>query len=166
MSEEYLHIPRIRSQKADNPTRIRQEQNSRVQNIEQEPMKYIALALIHLRNELAKLPRMIEDQSRPVDEYVAQEVLPATVTTPLLILPQWEVSEKITSIIIVGPPGNVTLQLGDRIWPLTIPAAGFIIMSPVAVLLSRSDLRQLTFGAPGIYMVELMGYCDTRNELV
>lgn len=157
---------KLRFNKTGEKVGIRQEQNSRVQDIEQQPLKYIALALVHLHNELAKLPRMIEDQSRPVDEYVAQEVLPATVNSPLLILPQWEVSEKITSIIVVGPSGLVTLQLGDRIWPLTIPAAGFIIMSPVAVLLSRSDLRQLTFATPGVYSVELMGYCDTRNELV
>jgi hypothetical protein len=153
-------------QKPGEQTHIRQEQNSRVPDIEQAPLKYIALALVHLRQELAKLPRMIEDQSRPVDEYVAQEVIAATVSSPLLILPQWEVSEKITSIVIIGPAGAVTLQLGDRIWPLTIPATGVIVISPVAVLLSRSDLRQLTFATPGVYSVELMGFCDTRNELV
>lgn len=134
-------------------------------DIETQPLKYIALALVHLRNSFAKLPRMIEDNSRPVDEYQTQSLAPESEVN-LNVLPQWEDSEIIRSIIITGPAGAMNLQLGDRNWNLVIPATGFIVMAPLWLLLDREDNRILSSATPGQYTLELMGHADTRGSLV
>lgn len=254
-----------------------------VQDIEQEPFKYVALALVHLKGKLEKIATIVEDRSRPLDVYQPQTIAPES--TPVITLqPAWEVPEKITSVIITGPAttalavpasggvsGNITspgagativnsapltglynitvtvwvsgtvgtadndniqlvfgatvinlsdvgtsvtpiqypfqlnpngngltvrtinagtvgsiyhaaitftpvnpsptspntmvLQLGDRVWNLTMPASGILTISPIAVMLNRSDLRQLTVTSPGEYTLELMGYADTRGNL-
>lgn len=155
------YVPR----RAKPPTVIRQPEPIGVTDIESQPQKYIALALVHLRNEMAKLAVQIEDRSRIVDEYQPQEITGEAFTT-ISIQPQWETEERITSIIITGPPGNVTVQLGDRIWPLTIPATGILVIAPIIVLLGRNDIRQITASTPGQYGLELSGYCDTRSLLI
>lgn len=130
-------------------------------DIEREPMKYVALALVHLRNQNANLAQQIADHSRPFDEY-----LPRTLTgdseTSINLQPTFESTERVESIIITGPPGNVSLQLGDRLWALTIPATGILVIAPVHITLERSDNRQLTAATPGQYSLELMGYVDER----
>lgn len=154
------YVPR----RAKPPTVIRQPLQPGVADIESQPQKYTALALVHLRNEMARLAVQIEDRSRPVDEYQPQEILGETETT-ITVQPQFETEERITSIIVVGPAGAVTLQLGDRIWPLTIPATGVIVIAPILLFLSRSDNRILTAATPGQYSLELMGFADTRGLL-
>lgn len=128
-------------------------------------MKYVALGLTHLHNELSGLARMIEDRARPVDEYQPQELVGETESV-LTVSPQWETNERITSILITGPPGSVTIQLGDRIWPLAIPASGFLLIAPVSIFLGRDDTRTLTAATPGQYSLELSGYADTRGQLI
>lgn len=265
------------SQGSDGQVHIRNVSQIGVQDIEQEPMKYIALALVHLKSKLEKIATIVEDRSRPLDVYQPQTV--ATENNPVITLqPAWEVPEKITSVIITGPAtsstaaasggnaGNVTspaagatvvstgaltglynvtvtvyvsgtvgagdndnmqlvfgstvinladtttpitvpfqvnpggnglsvkvvnlgtvgsvyhasitfvpaspnpattmtLQLGDRVWNLTMPPSGILTVSPIAVMLQRSDLRQLTVSTSGEYTLELMGYADTRGNL-
>jgi hypothetical protein len=146
-------------------TPIRQKPAIQVADIEAQPMKYIALALVHLRNQIAALANMAEDRGRPIDEYQPQEILGELEST-ITVQPQWETSERITSVLITGPPGNVTVQLGDRIWPLTIPASGFLLIAPISIFLGRSDSRILTAATPGQYSLELSGYCDTRGQLL
>jgi hypothetical protein len=144
---------------------VRQPTGPGVSDIESQPQKYTALALIHLRNEMARLAVQIEDRSRPVNEYQPQEIVGELETT-ITVQPQWETTERITSIILTGPAGPVTLQLGDRIWPLTIPATGIIVISPISIFLGRNDTRTLTAATPGQYGLELSGYCDSRSQLI
>lgn len=140
---------------------LRQPTKVEVPNIEQEPMKYIALALVHLRNAFTKVPKMLEDASRPVDEYRNQTLL-ADSETNIRVLPQYECAELIRSVLITGPTGAVTLQLGTRIWNLTIPASGFILISPLWLQLGRDEDRILTAQTPGQFTLELMGHADER----
>lgn len=62
--------------------------------------------------------------------------------------------------------GNLfTLQLGDRIWSLTLPPSGVMTIGYVALILGRSDPRILTPAAPGIWTLELMGIADRRFSI-
>lgn len=140
---------------------VRQAEQIQVSDIEQEPMKYIALALVHLRNALGKLPKMIEDNSRPVDEYRTQSNVADSIVT-LNLQPQFEQTELIRAILITGPAGLCTLQLGQRFWNLTIPTSGFILISPIWLQIGRDEPRILTGNAAGGYTLELMGHVDER----
>jgi|SRR5882672_4010793 len=144
---------------------IRQPEDVHVPTVEQEPGKYIALALLHIRRELARLPAMIADHSKPVDEYRPQELTPDNATT-MTLQPNWETCEIIESIIITGPPGNIIVQLGDRTWQLAIPPVGYIILAPLMLILGRTDQRILTGVVSGQYTMELMGHADTRGNLI
>lgn len=143
--------------------RTRQPQPVEVPTIEQVPDRYIALGLIHLRNQMANLAKMAEDNSRPVDEYNSQTLAPESETT-LTLQPAWEVTEVIRSILVTGPGvgGNFTLQLGDRTWALFLPNTGYILLSPLSLILGRNDVRQLTSNTAGQWTLELMGHCDDR----
>lgn len=119
----------------------------------------MALALVHLRNELANVVKLIQDHSLPFDEYQPQSLIPGSEMT-INLLPSFEQPERVEKILITGPAGAVTVQLGDRVWNLTIPAAGYILIAPVAIFLGRDDIRQLTAVAAGNYTLELMGFRD------
>jgi len=145
---------------------LRQPEKVETPNIEHEPMKFIALALVHLRNEFSKLPVMIEDRSKPVDEYEVPATLPVGGT--LTLQPQWETAEFIESILITGPAAATgTLQMGDRFLPFTIPATQILFIgAPMGMRLARSDARILTVQTAGTYTFEIMGYADTRGNLI
>jgi len=128
-------------------------------------MKYIALGLAHLRNAMVLLPNMVEDFSKPVDEYRTQSLAPDSETS-IIIAAQYETPEIIKSVVITGPTGAVSVQLGDRVWNLTIPASGVIIIAPILVCLDRDDYRMLTASSAGDYTLELMGHADSRGNLV
>jgi hypothetical protein len=134
-----------------------------VPDIERVPARYVAIALTRLHAQVSAIAKMIGDYSRPVDEYRPQVPLSGDSETTFQLQPQWETPEIIRSIIITGPTGSITLQLGDRVWSLTIPASGIIVISPIAVMLERSDLRILTASVTGQYTLELMGNCDDRT---
>lgn len=140
---------------------LRQPSKVGVPDIEQEPIKYIALALVHLRNTFSKVPKMLEDMSRPVDEYRVQTLAPDSESS-ITLAPQFETPELIRSILITGPTGTVTVQLGERVWNLTIPASQFILISPLWLQISRNEPRILTAQTPGEYTLELMGHADER----
>src|SRR5579862_2772961 len=109
-----------------------------VTDIEAAPMKYVALALVQLRDEIRSLATMIADRSRLVDEYNVQSLTPESMTQ-ITVTPIFEVGEVIESIIITGPAaGTATLQLGDRVWSLVMPASGILVIgAPLTILLSR-----------------------------
>lgn len=139
-----------------NPAR---PQGVEVPDIEQQPLKFVALALTRLNAQLGNLAKMIKDHSRIVDEYQPQMPLSGESELSFSLQPQWESSEIIESIIITGPPAGVfTLQLGDRVWPLVMPASGILVIANIALLLERDDLRVLTATATGNYSLELMGH--------
>lgn len=131
---------------------------------EEQAEDAVTLGLIHLREALEVVGRLIENRADLVDEYVPGGTGVAT-TAQLTVPPDYEFApEKIESIIIVGPAGAITLTLGDRSWPLTIPASGILVIAPVAILLSRTDIRQVSAAAPGNYSLELMGIADKRFQ--
>jgi hypothetical protein len=129
-------------------------------------MRYIALALLHLRDQISTLANMTQDAGRPFDEYQPQ-TLAVEAETAISVQPTYEVSERVESIIVTGPPAAaITLELGDRTWPLVIPATGIISMNGLAIQLGRSDVRQIIATVPGQYTIELMGHADSRGQLV
>jgi hypothetical protein len=277
------------SERPDGQVNIRNVSELQVQDLEREPMKYIALALVHLKAELAKLPKMIEDRSRLVDEYQVNAIWNVAESVSLVeVFPQFEINERIQTITVTGPPatsadnlvtnpgagnpaifvlptasqilaitgsyqnasggnefpnvqiqdasGNqiaqiplgqvnaattvqfyisvggfaqqgagtnnvfmplpnlgilpagyrvfmaaiggtdvitnfrvitvsqplFNLQLGDRVWSLTLPASGILVMSDVNILLGRNDRRVLTSSLPGEWTLELTGFADNR----
>lgn len=124
---------------------------------------FLAAGVHALVKELHDLARQIDNRAFLVDEYRTQSPFGDSEST-VTVQPTYDYKpEKIESIIITGPPGNVTLQLGDRFWSLTIPATGIIVIGPVAVLLNRNDPRILT-GPTGNYNLELMGIADERFD--
>ena len=140
---------------------LRQPSKVGVPDIEQEPLKYIALALVHLRNAFTKVPKMLDDMSRPVDEYRVQTLAPDSESN-IILHPQFETTELIRAILITGPTGAITVQLGNRVWNLTIPASQFILISPLWLQIGRDEPRVLTAQTPGDYTLELMGHADER----
>jgi hypothetical protein len=132
---------------------------------DEEPIaaKYEALGSEALLEQLTVIARAAENRANPVDEYNSAAVTGAGSSASVVVQPTYEfMPEKIEAIIITGPTGAVTLQLGDRIWQLNIPATGIIVIGAVALMLGRSDARILTPGAAGVYTLELMGVADRR----
>jgi len=125
------------------------------------PGALVASALARMAGMLSDMRRIAEDRSRPVDEYIAQTLTAASVTA-LQVPPQFEIPERIESVLITGPTGACSLQLGDRNWALTIPVSGVLLISPVSLLLNRNDNRILSSATPGAYFLELMGWADER----
>lgn len=136
----------------------------RTEDTEQELSPgYVLNSLMALRNSLGTLARLIENRGYPVDEYQT-----GTGTGTIVSLtPTYDyMPERIEAVIITGPPAAViTLQLGDRIWNLVIPATGVLPIAPLGVIIGRSDVRQLTAAVSGQYTLELMGYGQRRFEI-
>jgi hypothetical protein len=132
-------------------------------DIEAMPQQFIAAGMAKLAKAQDDLARRIENRSYVVDEY-QPETLTADSEMQIVVFPTYEyMPEKIEAIIIGGPPNaNVTLQLGDRILPLVIPATGILPIGYVAILLGRNDPRVLTAQTAGDYFLELMGVADQR----
>jgi hypothetical protein len=127
------------------------------------PEDFQEKGLLALAEQIGNMARQIENMSNPVDEYNAASVSGAGSSVVVTVQPTYEyMSEKITSVIVTGPSGIIKLQLGDRIWTLTIPASGILVIAPLALLLDRTDDRVLTPVTPGAYTLELMGIADTR----
>lgn len=143
----------------------RQPDSIRADDKEQEPSTYERLGLVHLKKQLERISRLAENAMMPVDEYNTASGVAGT-TAVVTVQPTYEfMPEKIESIIITGPTGAITLQLGDRVWTLTIPASGILVIAPVALLLDRTDDRILRSATPGAYSLELMGRADKRFDI-
>lgn len=131
----------------------------------QPPPVWVESMVGRLVNDVGRVARLVEGMTQLVDEYRPAGYI-ADSTSVAQVTPAYESPEVITSILVLGPPGNVTLQLGDRHWPLTIPASGLLVIAPVQLLLSRTDDRVLTGGAAGAYYLELMGHAHVRGANV
>jgi hypothetical protein len=129
---------------------------------EKTPAEYMAEALIELRDNLKAVVKMAGDATKVFDQYQPQTLLAESETT-ITLQPSWEYTERVESLLITGPAAaTVTVQLGDRVWPLIIGVSGYIYFDKLGVLLGRSDVRQLTASVPGNYSFELMGHADNR----
>lgn len=136
------------------------------QDVEQFSPEYVAAGMLEMREALGTIARQSANRSNPVDEYNSAPITGTGTQSVVSVLPTYEyMPEMIESIIVCGPAGSVTIQLGDRQWPVTIPAAGIIVIAPVALILSRNDARQLTAQTPGQYSLELMGIADRRFKI-
>jgi hypothetical protein len=120
-----------------------------------------------IAEQLQSIARRIENAANPVDEYNSAAISGAGSSAVVSVQPTYEyMPEKIQAVIITGTPGaNVTLQLGDRLWALVIPAAGILPIGPLALMLGRSDPRVLTPATPGVFTLELMGIADRRFNI-
>lgn len=141
----------------------RQPLGTQVSEQETVSEDFARLGLARLLKQLSELNRIIDNRSKPVDEYQTGSPTVSS-AAPLTVQPTFEyMPEKIESVIVTGPPaGTATLQLGDRSWSVVVPASGVLVVAPVGILLSRSDTRQLTPSAPGVWGLELMGIADQR----
>jgi hypothetical protein len=129
------------------------------------PKGYLTQGLTLLLTQLTNIARQAENRSHPVDEYNSAALSGAGSSASVTVPPTYEyMSEKIETIIITGPAGAITLLLGDRIWQLSIPATGVLVLGPMALLLSRQDARTLTAASAGTYTLELMGIADQRFD--
>jgi hypothetical protein len=133
-------------------------------DVEQFSPEFIARGMLELREALGEIARQTENRGNPVDEYNTCPISGAASESTLTLMPTYEyMNEKIISILVVGPAAaNVTITLGDRVWPVQIPVSGVLAIGPVAIILGRSDTRQLTSATPGNYFLELMGFADAR----
>lgn len=118
-----------------------------------------------LVQSIERMSRRIRDTTRFVDEKRVQ-TLAGDSELIVQLLPQFErYGEHIESVIVGGPPASaVTVQLGERVWPLIIPATGILVLAPIGITLDYEDTRQLIAAVPGDYWLELTGYADVRNR--
>lgn len=136
------------------------------QDVEEFVPQYIAAGMLAMREVLGEIARQAENRSNPVDEYNSAPITGAATSNVVSVFPTYEyMPEKIESVLIGGPAGAVTLQLGDRVLPLAIPVSGILVIAPVAIMLGRNDLRQLSAATPGVYFLELMGVADRRFKI-
>lgn len=133
--------------------RTRQPQPVETPSIEQVPDRYIALALVHLRNQMASLAKMAEDNSRPVDEYNSQTLAPESETT-LTLQPAWEVTEVIKGIIVTGPPTGVISVANPTPSQPAVPATGVAQQNnnnyPVQVVISANGATITNVSVNGV----------------
>jgi hypothetical protein len=127
---------------------------------------FSTLGAAQLAEQLEIIARLTENRANRVDEYNTAAITGAGSSASVTVQPTYEyMPELIESIIVTGVPGNITLQLGDRVWALTIPASGLLVIAPVRLLLSRTDNRILTPAAAGVFTLELMGIADRRFKI-
>jgi hypothetical protein len=136
-------------------------------DVEQFTPEFMAAGLLRLREALGELARQTENRGNPVDEYNTCPITGAASESTVTVLPTYEyMVEKIEAIVVCGPAAaQVTIVLGDRQWPVVIPAAGILPIGPLAIMLSRTDTRMLVAQTPGIYFFELMGIADRRFNI-
>lgn len=124
---------------------------------------YIHSAVTNMMENLRGIRRVLDDRTRPVDEY--QPGGSSNSENVVEVLPQFDtgMAERIESVFYWGPPAATgTLQIGDITFAITIPARGWDVIAPVSFLLNRSDRRIMTLGTPGNMGMRLMGWADER----
>src|SRR2546423_7314125 len=94
-------------------THIRQPEPITVKDIEDKPLKFIALALSALQRQFRRVATSIEDRSMAVDEYQSQTPTPP-VTNTLTIQPQAASNRRVNSILGIRPAGACNGTLSDR----------------------------------------------------
>jgi hypothetical protein len=135
-----------------------------------EPAEISNTRLMEMTHELTRsverMARNIQDKSRRVDEKRVQ-TLAADSETQVILTPQFERLGEIIEAIIVGgsPAATCTVKLGERVWNLTIPATGILVIAPVGITLDYEDDRFLISTTAGEWFLELTGYADVRNRV-
>lgn len=126
------------------------------------PQRYIYYAMKQAAQEMRRLRMQLEDRTRPVDEYNISSSTQAQ--TICEVQPQFDqFSERIESILLTcSPPQTVMLQLGDRQFPVIMPATGVIVLGPLSMLLDRNMRRIATTTPAAEITMELMGWADER----
>jgi hypothetical protein len=127
-------------------------------------VQFLMASWARIANGLKEMAQKMDDVSRPVDEYQASSFTESVTT--LEVMPQFDqFSERISAILVTGPPAGVfNLKLGDREWlGLVIPNTGIITIPNISLWLSRHDRRVLTSVTAGDWNLELMGYADVRS---
>lgn len=125
------------------------------------PAEVMARAFALMQRHMYEINKKAVDETQVFDMYLTQTLM-AESELSITLQPSYEFTERIESVIITGPAGACTLQLGDREWSLVIPASGIIVIAPVAIYLGRNDTRMLTGSSSGNYALELMGHADRR----
>lgn len=144
----------------------RQPVSPRTDDEEQDAQGFEKKGAEDLLEQLVSIARYAENRANPVDEYNSAAITGAASSASVTVQPTYEyMAEKIEAVIVTGPTGLISLQLGDRIWALTIPASGILVIAPISILLGRSDARVLTPAAGGVYTLELMGIADRRFSI-
>ena len=144
----------------------RQPVKPTTEDSEQESRSFETLGLAQYAEQMGTLAKAIENRANAVDEYNSAAITGAASSASVVVFPTYEyMPEKIESIVITGPPGAITLQLGDRTWALNIPATGILTIGYVGLILNRTDARILTPAAAGIFTLELMGIADRRYKI-
>lgn len=125
------------------------------------PMAYIHNAMIRFERVAKALAMQLEDRTKPVDEYQN-----GIAGNQLEVLPLFndQIRERIISVIVFGPANATgTIALGnDFVIPVTIPAVGFVVIAPIAILLDRSDRRLLNLTGNGPIGMRLTGWASGR----
>jgi hypothetical protein len=130
--------------------------------------KLAAMGVAQIGQQFKALAKLIENRSTPVDDYqieggVNLAQLDPQANSGVQVLPEFECDERITGIIVTGPPTTTptfNLQIGERIWTLQLPVTGILVISPISLTLNRNDLRVLTSATAGDWTLELFGWAD------
>jgi hypothetical protein len=150
----------------DSVIHTRQPVDPETRDTEKEPLAFEEIGAKQLAEQLTIIARAAENRANPVDEYNSAAITGAGSAAAVTVSPTYEyMPEKIEAIIVTGPTGAITLQLGDRLWQLSIPASGILVISPLALMLGRGDTRSLSSATPGTYTLELMGIADRRFKI-
>jgi hypothetical protein len=67
-------------------------------------------------------------------------------------------------ITITAVSAPFTLQLGDRVWNLTLPATGILTIGCEPMTLERTDPRILSSSIAGAWSLEIIGFGDVRKR--
>lgn len=119
--------------------------------------KWMLNTLARLYGELKNLSKIVEDRTKPVDEFTPQTTMSTELT--LEIQPTYEIPVRVTSILVTGPAGQtVTVTVGPRNWTVVIPASGVLVIAPISMIVNREDHRTITATVAGDYSLELMGW--------
>lgn len=152
---------------SDSDGRVYTRVNERITVPDAETMvspEYVHNVVTQVLTQLKGLRRVVEDVTRPVDEYVPSGA--SNAESGIEVLPTFDeqIAERITSIFIWGTPAATgTIQLGDMTFAVVIPARGWDVIAPVSFLLNRSDRRLMSLtGPPGNMGMRLMGWADER----
>jgi hypothetical protein len=128
------------------------------------PGQYLVESFQRVADDMKRIAVQVENWSRRIDEHQGAQSFNES-SSSIDVTPDFETGELITGIIVIGPPAaNLQLTLGSRHWPLIMPAAGILVIAPVAIRLDQRDQRNLAFGSggPGLLGLELMGQIDKQ----
>src|SRR5256885_16910307 len=106
---------------------VRRAEPSRVADVEEQPTaEWLHNALLQMTQSLQGLRRVMDDRTKPVDEYVPQNASSSSNSVTVMAQFDAQMAERIESIFYWGPPAATgTIQLGDMTINIVIPARGW-----------------------------------------